>query len=221
MIDLKVITRSVIIVSLAFAYPVFAQNKEGEKKKADKPPGEMDMAAIMEMSKPGPNHKLLARNVGHWTYIMKLWADPEAKGPPSESTGTSVTRELMGGRYFISEHTGKMEMPGPDGKPAPFQFQGTAIDGYDNVKKKFVSTWIDNMSTLITMSEGDYDAATKTFTHRSEFEAMPGSKTKMRQVIKIVDDDNVLIEFFEVRGGKEVRTMEIKSRRATAKPAAK
>ena len=38
-------------------------------------------------------------------------------------------------------------------------FTGMAIEGYDNVKKKFVSSWIDNMGTMILNSEGTYDPA--------------------------------------------------------------
>src|SRR2546425_12507043 len=62
------------------------------------------------------NHKLLAHSVGNWTYTVKMWMNPDPKAAPSESTGSSAVREVMGGRYFISEHTGKMQMPGSDGK---------------------------------------------------------------------------------------------------------
>ena len=60
--------------------------------------------------------------------------------------------------------TGKMQMPGEDGKMKDMQFKGMGVEGYDNVKKKFVSSWIDNMGTGIQFSEGTYDPATKTFT---------------------------------------------------------
>ncbi len=71
-------------------------------------------------------------------------------------------------------YTGKFQMPGTDGKMKDMNFKGMAIEGYDNVKKKFVSSWIDNMSTMIMNSEGTYDAATKTFTYNAECEMMPG-----------------------------------------------
>jgi hypothetical protein len=84
-----------------------------------------------------------------------------------------------------------------------------SVEGYDNVKKKFVSSWIDNMGTGIIFSEGTYDAATKTFTYHAEEEMMPGMKTKVREVIKITDNDHHLFEWYEDRGGTEVKTMEI------------
>ena len=51
------------------------------------------------------------------------------------------------------EYSGKFKMPGADGKMKDMNFKGISLDGYDNVKQKFVSTWIDNMGTGI-MSPG-------------------------------------------------------------------
>ena len=65
------------------------------------------------------------------------------------------------------------------------------------------------MSTSIIMSEGTYDPATKTFTYTAEEEMMPGMKTKVREVIKLVDNNHHTLEWFEDRGGKEVKTMQI------------
>ena len=115
----------------------------------------------------------------------------------------------MDGRYIISEHTGKMQMPGADGSIMPMEFKGMAIEGYDNAKKKFVASWIDNMGTGIMNLEGTYDPAAKTLTYYSEYEPMPGMKMKIRQVVKLADKDHHTMEFFEDRGGTEVKTMEI------------
>lgn len=128
-----------------------------------------------------------------------MWLEPSA--PPSESKGTAVCKPMMGGRYFVTENTGRVRMPGPDGKLKDLDFTGTAIDGYDNVKKKFVSSWIDNMATAIMTSEGTHDAATDTFTYVSEYEPMPQMQTKVRETI--------IFEFFEDQGDGENKTMEI------------
>jgi hypothetical protein len=58
-------------------------------------------------------------------------------------------------------------------------------------------------------SEGTYDPATKTLTYTSEYEPMPGMKTKVRELLKIPDKDHHTLEFYEDRGGKEVKVMEI------------
>jgi hypothetical protein len=38
---------------------------------------------------------------------------------------------------------------------------------------------------------------------------MPGMKTKVRELVKITDKDHHVFEWYEDRGGNEVRTMEI------------
>jgi hypothetical protein len=77
------------------------------------------------------------------------------------------------------------------------------------VTKKFEATWCDNMGTGIFMSQGTYDPATKTFTYTGEMEAMPGMKTKVRETVKVIDNDHHLFEWYEDRGGQEVKTLEI------------
>jgi len=49
----------------------------------------------------------------------------------------------------------------------------------------------------------------------SEYEMMPGMKTKIREVIKFKDNDHRLMEWYEDRGGTEVKTMEITYTRKT------
>jgi len=166
------------------------------------------MEQMMELGKPGENHKLLAEMAGNWTYTMKMMMDL-VTGKPSESKGTATRKAIFDGRYFTFEVNGKFDMPGPDGKPKKMDFKGRAIEGYDNVKKKFFSTWTDSMSTMAMNTEGTYDAATKTFTYAGECEMMPGIRTKMREVIKVVDKDHHNFEMYEDRGTGETKTMEI------------
>jgi hypothetical protein len=165
------------------------------------------MKQMMELSKLNENHKLLASLAGTWSYNIQMWMAPGA--PPSKSSGTSVTKSIMDGRYFVTDVTGHMKMPGPDGKMKEVTFKGMGMDGYDNVKKKFVGSWGDNFGTGIIISEGDYDPATKTFTYTAEEEPMPGMKTRVREVVKIVDKDHHTFEWYEDRGGQEAKTMEI------------
>ncbi len=163
----------------------------------------------MELAKPGENHKMLADLSGTWSYTVKMWMNPDPQAPPMTSTGTATRKAIMGGRYFQMDVTGHMKMPGADGKMKEMEFKGMSIEGYDNVKQKFVSSWIDNMDTMIMMSEGSYDPASKSFTYNSEMEPMPGMKTKVREVVKIVDKDHHIFEWYENRGGQEAKTMEI------------
>jgi hypothetical protein len=178
----------------------------GQMTKAD-----MDkmMAQMMELAKPGENHKLLQDLVGTWSCAVKMWMNPDPTAKPEESKSTAVRKAIFGGRYFQVDVSGKMQMPGPDGKPKDMEFKGISIEGYDNVKKKFLATWADNMGTGIMLSEGTYDPATKTFTYTGEIEMIPGMKQKIRETVKVVDKDHHMFEWYEDRGGKEAKTMEI------------
>jgi hypothetical protein len=196
-----------ILLTLCIACPLFADEKKEAKSDQKQPdPGDM-MAMMMEMAKPGENHKRMQDLVGTWSYQTKWWMSPEST--PNESSGTMTSRSVMDGRYLISEHAGKMQMPGQDGKMMDMEFKGMALEGYDNAKKKYVASWIDNMGTGIMNLEGTYDPATKALTYYAEYEMMPGMKTKMREVVTLIDDNHRKIEFFEDRGGKEVKTMQI------------
>ena len=178
----------------------------GKPNKADM---EKMMQQMMEMSKLNENHKLLSSLDGNWDYTGKMWMDDNTSGAPQEFTGAATRKTIMDGRYVSMEVGGDMQMPGPDGKMQTVPFKGMAMEGYDNVKKKFVSSWIDNMGTGIEFSEGKYDPATKTFTYSMEMEPMPGMKTKVREVVKIVDDTHMMLEWYETQKGKEKKTMEI------------
>lgn len=198
----------VFLLAAAFAVPDFAEDATPAKP-ADKPDEAKMMAMMMELAKPGENHKLLEGFVGKWSYTGKFWMSPDPSAPPTEYHGKTVTKPIMGGRYVQSDVSGKMQMPGPDGKLTDMEFKGLSIDGYDNVKKLFVSSWVDNMGTGIMNLQGAYDPSTKTVTYTSEYEAMPGMKTKVRQLLKLIDNDHHTLEFYENRGDSEVKTMEI------------
>jgi Protein of unknown function (DUF1579) len=181
---------------------------------AGQPNPQETMKQMMQMSKLNENHKLLADMDGNWNYSIKLWMNPDPNAKPQESKGTATRKSVMGGRYFVMDVTGKMQMPGEDGKMKDMQFKGMAVEGYDNVKKKFVSSWIDSMGTGIQFSEGTYDPATKTFTFNMEMEPTPGMKQQVREVLKVTDKDHMLLEWYENQGGQERKTMEIAYTRA-------
>ncbi|HKR53621.1 MAG TPA: DUF1579 family protein [Chthoniobacterales bacterium] len=168
-------------------------------------PAEM-IKQMMEMAKLNENHKLLADLAGTWSYTVKMMAPGETQ---STSTGTLTRKPVMNGRFFVGEYSGTMKMPGADGKMKDFTFKGMSLEGYDNVKQKFVSSWVDNMGTGIMDSEGSYDPATKTFTYNGEVEPVPGMKMPVREVIKVTDKNHHTFEWYENRGGQDVKTLEI------------
>ena len=155
--------------------------------------------AWTEYSTPGPMHELLAKGTGEWTAEIKMWMDPSQ--PPTETTGTSVIKSILGGRYFEGTHTGDfngMEMNGMD------------ITGYDNAKQKFFNTWIDNFGTGLMYLEGTYDEGTKTLTFTgTSVDPLSKKDVPVKEIMKYIDDDHQHMEMYMTGNGQDFKTMEI------------
>ena len=164
-----------------------------------------EQAAMMkkweEYMTPGDIHTMLAKSSGDWNQEVTMWMDPAA--PPTKSTATCTNTMIMGGRYQQSIHKGNF-----DGMP----FEGMSIVGYDNAKKMFVSSWVDNMGTGIMTLEGKYDPATKTTTYRGkQIDPMTGKDTDIREEYTIVDDNtHTMAMYMTPAGGKEYKSLDIK-----------
>jgi hypothetical protein len=209
-----------VFLAALIAAPSFAQTTSASPAAAtttsaqpEAPDMQKMMEQMMELAKLNENHKILTSLNGTWNYTVKMWMDGDTSKKPEESKGTAVRKSIMDGRFVVMDVSGKMEMPGPEGKMKSMTFKGHGMEGYDNVKKKFVGTWMDNMGTGIMLSEGDYDPATKTFNYTGEVEMIPGMKQKIREVVKVTDKDHMIFEWYEDRGGKEMKTMEIDYKR--------
>ncbi|HNO79844.1 MAG TPA: DUF1579 domain-containing protein [Phycisphaerae bacterium] len=170
------------------------EHKDGDAAATD------PMEEMAKYAAPGPQHAMLQKAVGTWKTEIKHWMEP---GEPMESTGKSVIKSVMDGRYIEEHFTSDMM-----GQP----FVGRSILGYDNVKGKYVSIWFDNMGTGISQMEGTYDEATKTLTTSGISEMTPGEKTKMRMTDKEVDKDTHMMEMYMSmgEGAPEMKVMEIK-----------
>src|SRR5262249_1892817 len=123
-------------------------------------------------------------------------------GTVTNSTGTSEFSWIFDGRYLLENVNSSFDnMP----------FQGRGTTAYDNLKKMYVGTWIDNMGTGIVNSEGSYDATHKTFEFTMEMpDVVRGEYVKSRQVETQVDKDHFRLEFFGPGAdGKEMKSMEL------------
>ena len=113
-----------------------------------------DSAAMMQnwmaYMTPGKAHEMMAKTDGTWDGDITMWMEPG--GQPMKSTGTAVNKMILGGRYQHSVHTGSFM-----GQP----FEGINTLAYDNAKKVYITTWIDNMGTGIMQAEGAWDPAIK------------------------------------------------------------
>ena len=159
-----------------------------------------DMKAMMAAATPGENQKMLAKSVGNWTASVTMWMQPGA--PPTTSTAQATNEMILGGRYLKSTNTGNMM-----GRP----FEGVGITGYDNVRKQFVNSWIDNMGTGIMTMTGTWDEASKSINFTGSMaDPMTGKDMPFREVLKFTDDNHQVLEMYYPMNGKEVKSMEIK-----------
>ena len=53
--------------------------------------------------------------------------EPDPNTKPQESKGTATRKSAMGGRHAVMDVTGKMQMPGEDGKMKDMQIKGMGI----------------------------------------------------------------------------------------------
>jgi hypothetical protein len=158
------------------------------------------MKAWMDYMTPGDPHKMLAASAGKWKTETTMWMEPGA--PPMNSTGEATNSMILGGRYQRSVHKSSMM-----GQP----FEGEALTGYDNAKKLYVSTWVDNMGTGIMQMEGTWDEATKSTNMKgSAKDPITGKETGMREVFRVVDDTHREMEMYSTVDGKESKVMEMK-----------
>jgi hypothetical protein len=118
-----------------------------------------------------------------------------ADKPLMKSKAVNVQSSAMGGRYVIGKFTGTMM-----GQP----FEGMSTMGYDNAKKLFTSTWIDNMGTGIVHLTGTYDEAAKTLNLKGhQTDPMTGKDSEMREEMKMIDDNTYIMTMYGDMGGKK------------------
>jgi hypothetical protein len=156
--------------------------------------------AWMSYMTPGNFHQMIAKDNGTWTADMTMWSAPDS--PAVKTTGMVENSMILGGRYQQSKHTSSMW-----GMP----FEGISTTGYDNAKKKFVSTWVDNMGTGIMTMEGTYDSTTRTMKLEGKcFDPATGKDCTMREEFTYVDDNTQKMQMFTTSGGvKEFKNMEM------------
>jgi hypothetical protein len=156
-----------------------------------------------EYMTPSKLHKMMASWDGKWKGTVTMWQSPGAA--PEVSQEYTTYSMLMGGRYQQGIHTGTMM-----GQP----FEGRSTLAYDNAKKLFVSTWIDNVGTGLMVVEGPWDEATQSMTLKGMMvdpAAGTGKEVLVKEIFKIIDEKTQVMEMYgNAADGKEFKMMEIK-----------
>ncbi len=177
--------------------------KTAELKKvspaAAMPDSAVMMKAWQDFKTPGDMHKWMQKLNGTWEADLSVWMDPAA--PPEKSKGTITQTSILGGRYVSSKYSGTIF-----GQPT----EGQILMAYDNAKKLFVSTWIDNQGTGIVSMTGTYDSTTKTLNLKgTQTDPSTGKDAEIREELTIIDNDSYSMAMFgKGTDGKETKIME-------------
>ena len=153
---------------------------------------------MMKAATPGDAHKKLDWMVGKWDASVTMYNPGQ---PPSKSTATSESRWVLGGRWVEEQVSGNfMGMP----------FNGIGYTGYDNIRKQYTGTWMDNMGTQTMISTGNM-TSDKTYEFTSSMDdPMSGKPMTVKTKMTVVDDDHHVLEMWgPTPDGKVMKMMEI------------
>jgi hypothetical protein len=155
------------------------------------------MKAMIDFATPGKMHQWLASFNGAWDAAVISFANPVK---PDTSTVSQTYSMTLNGLYQEGKLTGNM---------MGMAFEGRSITGFDNAKKEFISTWIDNLGSGIIVMTGSYDEATKTMNLKgTQSNPVTGKDSGIRQVMRIVDDNSYTLEMYgDGPDGKEIKFM--------------
>lgn len=180
-----------LTATLAFADDPKAKAAADEKAAMD---------AMMKAATPGDAHKKLSPMAGTWTTDVKMWMAPGAA--PAAGSGTAENTWALDGRWLEQRFNGTfMGMP----------FTGIGYTGYDNIKKQYVGTWMDTMTTAMMISSGKAEADGKSITFNSTMDdPMTGKTSPVKEKVTVVDDDHHTLEMWGAGpDGKMFKMMEI------------
>jgi|GEM_PF-889858 len=155
------------------------------------------------------HHQKLKMFAGDWDVVTKHWMQPGDE--PSVSKGESECDMVFKGRYVRQTYEGVITFPDASGKMTKHNFKGESMMGYDNVKKQYVSTWVDSMSTGIWMEYGQWDDRENGFVMYSDFvDPMTRQPSRAKSVHKFMGRDKMVSEMYKQdRSGQWFKELEL------------
>lgn len=192
-----------VFAVLAVAATAAAQHEEHPEGQPPSAEEQAMMEAMAKASTPGEPHQRLAESAGDWDMQVSMWFEPGAE--PVVVAAKAKRTMILGGRYV-------QEVVEGDFMGAPFV--GHGLTGYDNVTGQYFSTWIDNQSTGLMQSAGNWDDEQNALVMEGTYsDPMTGARKPFRAIVRKPSPDREIYESWETMGGTEVKTMEVVSTR--------
>jgi hypothetical protein len=135
-----------------------------------------------EFPKPGPEHEKLMELVGDWDAVMDMGGQ--------KSKATTTYKSICGGMWLESNYQGDL---------GGAKFQGRGLDGYDQIKKKYVGLWVDSVSSAPLHVEGNHDPKTKLLTMTGESLGPDGKPQKFKNTTETKDKDHFTFRMYMVQ----------------------
>jgi len=197
---LSIVLCATVVLCAALQSNTLAQEQGKPDAKAVPNMQEM-MKKYMEAATPGEGHKYLDQFAGKWEVVIRAWMDPSK--PPQESKGTYEARWILDGRFLYGELNSQlMGMP----------FKAVDLIGYDNYKKRYVQSHMDNMSTALYTAEGKLDLSRQVLTAFGKMDevGMDERDKLAKYVTRVVSKDKYVFEAYdEVGSPNEFKALEI------------
>ena len=132
------------------------------------------------MPMPQAEHAWLQQLVGDWDTEVECVMAPGQ--PAVKSKGTEHSR-MIGGFWAVFENHGEMM-----GAP----FTGIMTVGYDPEKKQYQATWVDSMTPILWVYQGEVDASGKALVLHAKGPSceQPGKTVNYRETTTLVDGDH-------------------------------
>jgi hypothetical protein len=182
-----------IAASVVAAYAWVAVAQQGSRPE--------EAPSWLALTRPGEPHRRLDPLVGTWD----LSVGPENAAGGEDSTGTATFRWILGDRFLVEEVSTNLG-------GAPFEWMG--IHGYDNAKKRYVSSWVDNLGTGIDSMTGSFEDATKTLGYEGELDEGDGTTVKVRWRVRLESADRFSVTMTSVAAdGTETTQLELVGRK--------
>ncbi|NJN64673.1 MAG: DUF1579 domain-containing protein [Acidobacteria bacterium] len=159
------------------------------------------MQAYAAYGAVGPEHDALAKRVGTYDAVVKMWMAPGTE--PQISKAVSEVRLALDGRFILESFKGDIPQMGP--------FEGMGITGFDNMKKQYVTIWVDSMSSGVMRGFGAASDDGKTIEWETESPDLVANRYKTMRMVEIeVDAKTRKMEAYDTaQDGAEFLSMEI------------
>ncbi len=180
---MRAVLRSILVLLLVVSPSALAGDEKAAQQQANQ---QAAMEAMLKATSPGEPHKKLADLEGTFDATVRMWYAPGTE--PAVSPGVSVNRLVLGGRWLEQRFTSSVM-----GQP----FEGIGYTGYDNIRKQYVGTWMDSMSTGVVLSHGQPGKKANTYEFTGTMDdPMTGKAAPVEEVFVIDGPDRHVMEMF-------------------------